>query len=48
MTRRRISPEINALSTILFLSVLVLLIIINVREVRQEEKLKKSAKALNR
>jgi len=42
MTRRRISPEINALSTILFVSVLILLIIINVREVRQEEKLKKA------
>ena len=42
MTRRRISPEINALSTILFVSVLVLLIIINVREVKQEEKLKKA------
>ena len=36
MTRRRISPEINALSTILFLSVLILLIIINIRENRQE------------
>ena len=44
MTRRRVSPEINALSTILFLSVLILLIIINVRESRQEEKLKKTAK----
>ena len=42
MTRRRISPEINALSTILFVSVLILLIIINVREVKQEEKLKKA------
>jgi len=41
MTRRRISPEINALSTILFLSVLILLIVINIREVKQEEKLKK-------
>jgi len=48
MTRRRISPEINALSTILFLTVLALLIIINVREARQEEKQKKSVKALNR
>jgi len=48
MTRRRISPEINALSTILFLTVLLLLIIINVREMRQEDKLKKSVKALNR
>jgi len=41
MTRRRISPEINALSTILFLTVLVLLVVINVREVRQEDKLKR-------
>jgi len=40
MTRKRVSPEINALSTILFLSVLILLLIINIRESRQEEKLK--------
>ena len=44
MTRRRISPEINALSTILFLTVLILLVIINIREVRQEDKLKKKRK----
>ena len=31
MTRKRISPEINALSTVLFLVVFVLLIIVNVR-----------------
>ena len=37
MTRKRISPEINALSTLLFLAVLILLVIINVREVRQEK-----------
>ena len=37
MTRKRISPEINALSTLLFLAVLVLLVIINVREIRQEK-----------
>jgi len=48
MTRRRISPEINALSTILFLTVLILLIIINIRESQQAEKLKKSARALAR
>jgi len=48
MTRRRISPEINALSTILFLTVLALLIIINIREARQDERQKKSAKALSR
>ena len=41
MTRKRVSPEINALSTILFLTVLALLIVINVREIRQEEALKK-------
>ena len=41
MTRRRVSPEINALSTILFLSVLILLVTINVRAARQEERLKK-------
>ncbi|WP_143806857.1 ABC transporter permease [Papillibacter cinnamivorans] len=36
MTRKRINPEINALSTILFVSVLTLLIIVNVRQARQE------------
>jgi len=40
MTRRRISPEINALSTILFLSVLLLLIIVNIRTAQQDKKLK--------
>ena len=44
MTRRRISPEINALSTILFLTVLILLTIINIREIRQEDKLKRRTK----
>lgn len=32
MTRRRISPKINALSTLLFLFVLILLVIINLRQ----------------
>ena len=32
MVRRRVSPEINALSTLMFLAVLVLLIIINLRQ----------------
>lgn len=32
MTRKRISPEINALSTVLFAAVMVLLIIVNVRQ----------------
>lgn len=38
MTKKRISPEINAISTILFLTILLLLVIINVREVQQEKK----------
>jgi len=42
MTRRRTTPEINALSTILFVTVLTLLIIVNVRQARQEEKAKKA------
>ncbi len=37
MTRKRISPEINALSTIMFVVVLTLLIIINLRQSRQEK-----------
>ena len=36
MTKKRVTPEINAVSTLLFLSVLTLLVITNVREVRQE------------
>jgi spermidine/putrescine transport system permease protein len=43
MTRKRISPKINAVSTLLFISVLVLLIIINIREARQEDRLKQMA-----
>ena len=35
MTRKRISPEINALSTVLFLVVFVLLIIVNVRKSKE-------------
>ena len=37
MTKKRISPEINAVSTLLFFTVLFLLIVINVRQVRQEK-----------
>ena len=32
MTRKRVSPEINALSTVLFAVVMVLLIVVNVRQ----------------
>ncbi len=38
MVKRRVTPEINAVSTLLFTSVLVLLIIINVFQIRSEKK----------
>lgn len=38
MARKRVNPQINALSTILFLSVLILLIIINIRSTRESKK----------
>ena len=36
MTRKRISPEINALSTVLFAVVMVLLIVVNTRQAREK------------
>lgn len=36
MTKRRVTPEINAISTLLFVTVLALLAIVNIREARQE------------
>ena len=47
MTRRRVTPKINAVSTLLFVTVLILLVIINVREIRQEEKRKKALKRIS-
>lgn len=38
MTKKRISPEINALCTIMFVVVLALLLIINFRELRESKK----------
>lgn len=46
MTRRRISPEINALSTLMFVVVLTLLLVINVRQFRQEKAAVRKAAAL--
>lgn len=40
MTHRRISPKINALSALLFLAVLIIMILINIRD-KHEEKVKK-------
>ena len=42
MTRKKISPEINAISTILFASVLILLLVVNFRQSHQNAKLKQS------
>lgn len=41
MVRRRISPKINAVSTILFVFILILLIVINIRQTRALSKKKK-------
>ena len=38
MVRRRVSPEINALSTLMFVAVLLLLVVINLRQARQDAK----------
>jgi spermidine/putrescine transport system permease protein len=38
MTRRKISPEINALSTIIFVVVVIILIVKNIIETRQAKK----------
>ena len=37
MTKKRVTPEINAISTLLFITVLLLLVITNVREARLEQ-----------
>ena len=38
MTKKRVTPVVNAVSTLLFLAVLVLLLISNIKEVRQENR----------
>ena len=48
MTRKRISPEVNALSTILFVTVLALLLIVNFREMHQTKQAEKRNKALQK
>lgn len=41
MTRKRVSPEINALSTLLFVVVLALLVIVNIRQSRDMKNMQK-------
>ncbi|MCI8422895.1 MAG: extracellular solute-binding protein [Lawsonibacter sp.] len=43
MTKKRVTPEINAVSTLLFLSVLVLLVLSNLKEVRQQARSRQDA-----
>lgn len=47
MTRRRVSPEINALSAILFVVVLLILILINVRDARKEKQMQRKEALLD-
>jgi spermidine/putrescine transport system permease protein len=46
MTRRRVSPKINAISTLLFALVLIILVIVNVREQRQARLQERRERAL--
>lgn len=46
MVKKRISPEINALSTLMFVTVLVLLLVINVRQSHQARTAKRHAAVL--
>jgi spermidine/putrescine transport system permease protein len=41
MLRRQISPEINALSALMFVTVLGLLVIMNVSDIRKNKKIAK-------
>ena len=41
MTRKRISPEINALSTLMFVVIMILLIIVNMRQAKDQRAAKK-------
>ena len=46
LTRRKVSPEINALSTIIFVVVLLVLLIMNIRDARKEQQEKKKRREL--
>ena len=44
MTKKRVKPDMYALSTLIFVSILVLLILTNIAQARGETKKNKSAK----
>ena len=45
MVKKRVSPEINALSTIIFVAVLVVLLVTNIRDIHKEKELEKKRNA---
>jgi spermidine/putrescine transport system permease protein len=45
MVKKRVSPEINALSTLLFVAVFVILLITNIRAIRKEKELERKRRA---
>ncbi len=45
MTRRKVSPEINALSTIIFVVVLIVLLAVNLNDARRERENRVKARA---
>jgi spermidine/putrescine transport system permease protein len=45
MVRKRVSPEINALSTLLFVAVFAVLLVTNVRDIRNEKEREKKRAA---
>ncbi|MEA5050270.1 MAG: ABC transporter permease [Oscillospiraceae bacterium] len=44
MTRRKVSPEINALSTLLFIAILLILVIMNYRDIKGENRIAKESR----
>ncbi len=46
MTKKRVSPEINAISTLLFVTVILLLAAVNIREGQQRRELEKASATL--
>ena len=45
MTRRKVSPEINALSAIIFVVVLVVLLAVNIHDAHKERESRMKARA---
>ena len=47
MAKKRVSPEINALSTLMFVTVVALMVVVNLRQASQERKAKARRAALS-